>query len=122
MKREQPVGALDAFGARLDLLAISSYPFICFPGAAKIPPDYYTKLASHTTLPLAVAEGGYISKDVGPFRGSPRDQTVYLKAVHRIQALLCVYFLALLVEALLERQLRRAMQRHAIEALPGWTW
>ncbi len=43
---------------------------------------------------------------------------VYLKAVHRIQALLCVYFFALLVEALLERQLRRAMQQHDIEALP----
>ncbi len=43
---------------------------------------------------------------------------VYLKAVHRIQALLCVYFFALLVEALLERQLRQAMQRNEIEALP----
>lgn len=43
---------------------------------------------------------------------------VYLKAVHRIQALLCVYFFALLVEALLERQLRQAMQRKEIEALP----
>jgi transposase len=43
---------------------------------------------------------------------------VYLKAVHRIQALLCVYFFALLGEALLERQLRRAMQRDQIEALP----
>ncbi len=43
---------------------------------------------------------------------------VYLKAVHRIQALLCVYFFALLVEALLERQLRRAMQRDEIDALP----
>ena len=43
---------------------------------------------------------------------------VYLKAVHRIQALLCVYFFALLVEALLERHLRRAMQQHGIEALP----
>jgi transposase len=43
---------------------------------------------------------------------------VYLKAVHRIQALLCMYFFALLVEALLERQLRRAMQHEEIEALP----
>jgi transposase len=43
---------------------------------------------------------------------------VYLKAVHRIQALLCVYFFALLVEALLERQLRQAMRRSEIEALP----
>jgi transposase len=43
---------------------------------------------------------------------------VYLKAVHRIQALLCVYFFALLVEALLERELRQAMRQSEIEALP----
>ena len=43
---------------------------------------------------------------------------VYLKAVHRIQALLAIYFFALLTEALLERQLRQAMQRKGIEALP----
>ena len=43
---------------------------------------------------------------------------VYLKAVHRIQALLCVYFFALLVEALLERELREAMQQQGVEALP----
>ena len=43
---------------------------------------------------------------------------VYLKEVSRIQALLCVYFLALLVESLLERELRRAMEREGIESLP----
>jgi len=43
---------------------------------------------------------------------------VYLKAVHRIQSLLCVYFFALLVEALLERELREAMQRKGVESLP----
>jgi len=43
---------------------------------------------------------------------------VYLKSVHRIQALLCVYFFALLVEALLERELRQAMRKRQIEALP----
>jgi hypothetical protein len=43
---------------------------------------------------------------------------LYLKEVRRIQALLCLYFFALLVEALLERELRRAMQREQIEALP----
>jgi transposase len=43
---------------------------------------------------------------------------IYLKVVHRIQALLCVYFFALLAEALLERLLRQAMQRDEIEALP----
>ena len=43
---------------------------------------------------------------------------VYLKAVHRIQALLCVYFFALLAEALLERELRQAMQSENLETLP----
>jgi transposase len=48
------------------------------------------------------------------FRVAP----VYLKDVSRIQALLCVYFLVLLVEALLERELRQAMEREGIESLP----
>lgn len=43
---------------------------------------------------------------------------IYLKAVHRIQALLAVYFFALLLEALLERELRAAMERNGIESLP----
>jgi transposase len=43
---------------------------------------------------------------------------VYLKEVSRIQALLCVYFLVLLTESLLERELRRAMDREAIASLP----
>jgi len=48
------------------------------------------------------------------FRVAP----VYLKDVSRIQALLCVYFLVLLVEALLERELRQAMEREGLESLP----
>lgn len=43
---------------------------------------------------------------------------VYLKQIRRIQALLCVYFFLLLAEALLERELRQAMEREGIEALP----
>jgi transposase len=43
---------------------------------------------------------------------------VYLKEVSRIQALLCVYFFVLLVEALLERELRRAMERKGLTSLP----
>jgi transposase len=43
---------------------------------------------------------------------------VYLKETSRIQALLCVYFFVLLVESLLERELRRAMERSQLESLP----
>ena len=44
--------------------------------------------------------------------------SVYLKEVTRIQALLCLYFLVLLVQALLERELRRAMAAKGVESLP----
>jgi transposase len=43
---------------------------------------------------------------------------VYLKEASRIQAMLCAYFFVLLVEALLERELRRAMAAKGIEGLP----
>jgi len=43
---------------------------------------------------------------------------VFLKDVGRIEAFLCVYFFALLAEALLERELRRAMERECMESLP----
>lgn len=43
---------------------------------------------------------------------------VYLQSNLRIQSLLCVYFFALLVEALLERELRNAMQSAGLKTLP----
>jgi transposase len=43
---------------------------------------------------------------------------VYLKQIRRIQALLCIYFFVLMVQALLERELRMAMKRDGVESLP----
>lgn len=43
---------------------------------------------------------------------------VWLKNVSRIEALLFLYFIALLVYALLERQVRQAMERTGLEQLP----
>jgi transposase len=43
---------------------------------------------------------------------------VYLKSVSRIQALMGVYFFVLIVQTLLERELRQAMQREKVESLP----
>jgi transposase len=43
---------------------------------------------------------------------------VYLKSISRIQGLLAVYFLVLLLQTLLERELRQAMARKNITALP----
>lgn len=43
---------------------------------------------------------------------------VFLKSVARIEALLFVYFLALLINALIEREIRLAMRAEGIESLP----
>jgi transposase len=43
---------------------------------------------------------------------------VYLKDVGRIQGLLAIYFFVLLVQTLLERELRHAMARKGMAALP----
>ncbi|MCA1738161.1 MAG: IS1634 family transposase [Actinobacteria bacterium] len=43
---------------------------------------------------------------------------VLLKNEGRVEALFFIYFLALLVQALIERELRRAMQRQGVENLP----
>ena len=48
------------------------------------------------------------------FRVAP----VYLKSVRRIEALLCVYFFVMMAQALLERELRRAMERTQVESVP----
>ena len=42
----------------------------------------------------------------------------YLKSVARIEAFLCVYFFALLVNTLIEREMRQAMKRCRLKALP----
>jgi transposase len=42
---------------------------------------------------------------------------IYLKNVARIEALLCVYFLALLTQALIERELRKAMAEQGVRSI-----
>lgn len=43
---------------------------------------------------------------------------VYLKEVSRIESLMCVYFISLVLQTLLEREIRRSMQTQEIESLP----
>ena len=43
---------------------------------------------------------------------------VYLKEISRIHSLLCIYFLALCVQTLLERELRQAMAAAEEDSLP----
>ena len=59
-----------------------------------------------------------IEKRFSQFKTDFAVAPVYLKNVARIQGLLAVYFLVLLVQTLLERELRRAMARNNVPALP----
>lgn len=43
---------------------------------------------------------------------------VFLKSVSRIQAMLCVYFFSLMLQTLLEREVRQAMEREGVDSLP----
>jgi len=73
---------VEIFEPKLDVWAISSYPFIVYRHGADIPADYYTPLLAQTSKPLAVAEGGFTSEPVGPASGTPQDQVDYLNAIH----------------------------------------
>jgi transposase len=59
-----------------------------------------------------------IEKRFSQFKTDFAVAPVYLKNVARIQGLLAVYFLVLLLQTLLERELRRAMARGNLPSLP----
>jgi hypothetical protein len=86
-----------AFEPRLDVWAISTYPFVAFRSARDIPADYYARLARYTEKPLAVAEGGYTTEDVQVLRGTPEDQVLFLRSVHdQVGARLAVWIYTVL--------------------------
>ena len=60
----------------------------------------------------------FIEKRFSQFKTDFAVAPIYLKSVTRIQGLMTVYFLALIVQTLLERELRQAMARAKIESLP----
>ena len=59
-----------------------------------------------------------IEKRFSQFKTDFEVAPVYLENVSRIQALLAVYFFVLLVQTLLERELRQAMARHDLPWVP----
>jgi transposase len=59
-----------------------------------------------------------IEKRFSQFKTDFEVAPVYLKEISRIQALLCIYFFALLLQTLLERELRRAMAAAKEDSLP----
>jgi transposase len=60
----------------------------------------------------------YIEKRHQQFKSVFDAAPVFLKLPHRIEALMFVYFIVLLLNALIERELRLAMRRENIRSLP----
>lgn len=60
----------------------------------------------------------FVEKRFSQFKSDYQVAPMFLKSVSRIQAMLCVYFFTLLIQTLLERELRQAMQQADIESLP----
>lgn len=59
-----------------------------------------------------------IEKRFSQLKSQFRVAPVFLKRVHRVIALLTIYYLALLIQALVEREIRRAMKESGIDSLP----
>jgi hypothetical protein len=74
---------LEAFGDRLDFVAISTYPSFAFSSAAAIPENYYRKLRAFTDRPIAIAEMGYASTpgQEGLNSGTEEDQAAFLARI-----------------------------------------
>ena len=60
----------------------------------------------------------YIEKRHQQFKSVFEAAPVFLKTPHRIEALMFVYFIVLLLNALVERELRLSMRRKGIQSLP----
>jgi len=73
---------------------------------------------SELELLLAYKRQPQVEKRFAQLKTDYEVAPVYLKEARRIQGLLCVHFLAQLVQALLERELRRAMEREQLDSLP----
>ncbi|HUT95655.1 MAG TPA: serine hydrolase [Thermoguttaceae bacterium] len=73
---------------------------------------------SEAELLLAYKRQPQVEKRLAQLKSDYEVASVYPKEARRIQGLPCVYFPSQLVQALLERELRRAMEREHIESLP----
>ena len=74
---------IDRFAARMDLLAVSSYPGLVFADPSRLPDDYYAQLSKYTDRPIVIAETGYPSQLEGAARsqGNEERQSAFLRRV-----------------------------------------
>ena len=61
------------------MLGLSSYPYFVFDDPARLPADYYARVAAGRRMRVMVTEGGWSSANVGPVRSSPELQAAYIR-------------------------------------------
>lgn len=115
-ERQLDWAQIEVFEPQLDLWVISSYPFVVFPSGADIPADYYSPLLERTDKPLAVAEGGFVSRQTGHIPGSPQDQVDYLNAIQsQIGGPRLKFWIYLLLSDLDETSYKKFMRQQGIK-------
>ncbi|MCP3682391.1 MAG: hypothetical protein GY861_06835 [bacterium] len=67
---------LDTFNDRVDLIGLTTYPWKHFESPENITADYYTKLNSYTTKPIAFTEIGWVSN--AESKSSESEQAAFL--------------------------------------------
>jgi hypothetical protein len=68
----------------IQMLGLSSYPYLVYAKPEDIPGDYYSRLLNGRQLPVMIVEGGWTSASVGPVRSSPELQARYLDRLARL--------------------------------------
>ncbi|MEZ4502526.1 MAG: hypothetical protein R3C39_07865 [Dehalococcoidia bacterium] len=65
----------------LDMIGLTSYPSFVFSVARKVPPDYYSQLVDHTSLPIAFVSTGFASAPAreGLNSSTPAEQRRFLE-------------------------------------------
>jgi hypothetical protein len=61
----------------IDMLGLSSYPYLGYPDPTQIPNDYYSRIVP-AGMPAMVMEGGWISANAGTILSSPDKQARYI--------------------------------------------
>ena len=89
-----------------------------FDGIFPLITNIETKELSMKEVLLKYKFQPYIEKRHQQFKSAFEAAPVFLKLPHRIEALMFVYFIVLLLNALIERELRLAMEREKIQSLP----
>lgn len=76
------------FEKNSDMLAVSVYPFCYFKPSA-IPVNFFSEIANFSTLPLFIAETGWMSKSFSlsfffTFKSSPKTQAEYIDRLYKL--------------------------------------